>query len=174
MRKSGSQKMQSKIYISKSNRTSPDDESRVRAVLSDFDDIEVLEYRGGKSNLSKIKSCDYLIIFPNEIDQYCNPKNEGGLSKVQYDEYKAFRDANYSTYAGNTLVVTETNDYHITVKNIDDFDCAEDNDTFNYLYAFYGKQENTLRALLEDRLGYQMGESHFKQSKKSNYYHLIG
>lgn len=164
----------SKIYISKSNRSNPDDESRVRQVLSDFDDVEIIEYRGGKSNLKRVKEADFLIILPNKIDEYCDPKSEGGLSKSQYDEYCAFKSQNYSTYAGNALVVIETNQWHTTVKSIRDFDVAESEDTYNYNYMIYRDEEDTLRELLEDRLGYQAGESHFQQSKKSNYYHLIG
>lgn len=165
--------MKTKVYLSKSNRSNPDVESRVRQVLSDFKDVEIVEYRGGLRNLANVKACDYLIILPNNLeDEYINPNEWGGLSLGQYDEYCAFKSVNYSTADGNIMFATEANDYHVIVRHWKDFDCAESDDTFNHLYVEY-KSEDSLRPLLEDRLGYQAGESFFKQSAKSNYYHLI-
>lgn len=164
--------MKTKIYISKTNRTNPDDESRVRAVLSDFKDVEIVEYRGGIRNLANVRSCDFLIILPNYIDEFIGP-DWGGMSLGQYDEYCSFNKENYSTADGNTFFVTETNQFHVTIRSKRDFDCAESDDTFNHIYVEYKSGEDTLRAILEDRLGYQMGESHFQQSAKSNYHILI-
>jgi len=146
--------MRIKVYFSKTNRTNPDDESMVRSVLSDFNDIEIVEYKSGSRNLANIKGCDYLIIFPNYIDKHID-SDWVGLSLSQYDEYCAFKDVNYSMDNSNIMFVTDTNQHYRYIRFQNDFDCDESDDPNNYLYI-----ENTIRGIFEDRFGLSVSKSH--------------
>jgi hypothetical protein len=58
-----------KVYLAKSNRANPNDLSRVRTALANFDkEVEVVEYTGGKYTHDSLKACDYLVILPDLSD----------------------------------------------------------------------------------------------------------
>jgi hypothetical protein len=58
--------MKTKVYLAKSNRSNPDDVSRVRTLLSKFD-VDIVEFTGGQYTNEQLLECDYLFVVP-ELD----------------------------------------------------------------------------------------------------------
>ncbi len=58
--------MKTKVYLAKSNRSNPDDVSRVRTILSKFD-VDIVEFTGGQYTNEQLLECDYLFVVP-ELD----------------------------------------------------------------------------------------------------------
>jgi len=140
-----------KIYLAKSNRSNPDDVSRVRQVLSEYKDIEVVEFKGGAYSHKDLLACETLLIVPNilEVDKSedCIP-----LGKGLHEQIDAF--IHKGKGKSNILMIHEVSDASIKVTPFEDLDISDDNDYINYSVAIvdFTYSEN-LQTIIENRFG---------------------
>ncbi len=144
--------MQGSVYLAKSNRSNPDDVSRVRKILSNYD-VEVVEFKGGAYTHRQLLECDYLVIIPDlsEVDV------EDGFipwGKGLHEQYFAFKRDHLPC---DILLVVETNDDWTYISEITDVETAEEDDYINYSDVCYdmGKLDS-LESVLESRLGHKV------------------
>jgi len=160
--------MKGKVYLAKSNRSNPDDVSRIRKILSNYN-VEVVEFKGGRYTHDQLLECDYLVIVPDlsEVD-----KEDGFIpwGKGLHEQYFAFKSEHL---ACDIFLVVESNDKWNYVTQIVEVDVAEEDDYVNYSDACFDRHKlDDLESVLESRLGHKVvGDTITKNKSK---YLLIG
>lgn len=166
--------MKSKVYLAKSNRSNPDDVSRVRTLLSKFD-VEIVEFKGGAYSHKPLLECEYLIVVPDlseRNDEYVEDDDYVPLGKGLHEQIEAFNDVNNEC---DTLIVTWTDKYDILVSGFLEFDVCNTDDYVNYSYCYLNNEGGPLSSILASRLGHPTGNQTYSTSKKTtNNYLLLG
>lgn len=143
--------MKTKIYLAKSNRSNPDDVSRVRQVLFKYkDDFEVVEYNGGGYTHKDLLKCDILLIVP-DLSSFKEGDNYVELGKGLHEQISAFE--NHVTNNSDILFVTKTNKNYIDVAQFEELDLADCDDYINYSTAIISKETDSLESILVNRFG---------------------
>lgn len=151
-----------KIYLAKSNRSNPDDVSRVRQVLSEYKDIEVVEFKGGAYSHKDLLSCELLLIIPNLLeineDEDCIP-----LGKGLHEQIVAFTSKGNSK--SNIHIVYEVSNASIMLTQFQELDLSDDADYINYSVAVVDFSVNgKLETFIKNRF---RGEKHVKSTSTS-------
>lgn len=141
--------MRAKVYLAKSNRSNPDDVSRIRRILSNYN-LEVVEFKGGRYTHDQLIECDYLVIVPD----LSNVDTEDGFipwGKGLHEQYFAFKSEHLTC---DIFLVIESNDKWSYVSSITDVNPADEEDYVNYSdVCFEPNKSDCLESVLESRFG---------------------
>lgn len=160
-----------KIYLAKSNRSNPDDVSRVRQVLSEFvDEIEVVEFKGGSYSHKDMLKCDLLVVVPDLTDFDVRVEDAISIGKGLHEQIDAFTCNHPNEY--DILIVYETDSKSVSITKIECVDGVDTDDYVNYSSIFIDQEgAGDLTSFIENHFGLEKTDS--KSSSESNYKYLV-
>lgn len=107
-----------KIYLSKSKSGNIDDILKIKKVLSNYENIEVLEFEGGEYNTDKLKEADIVLIIPPTLPKpYTDTFTIG---KGQYSEAVAANVSVLYVISYCSKEINVVSEYALTLNVIDD------------------------------------------------------
>jgi hypothetical protein len=162
-----------RIYLAKSNRSNPDDVSAVRQVLSRYDGVEVVEFKGGGYTHKDLLSCDLLIVVPDlsQLDD-CDDAFLVPLGKGLHEQIEAFK--RQSKNSCDTLMVIGCNNYGVDITTIDELEFADSSDYINYSIAILNEStDETLDNMLNNRFEHTTSKPSKTTTSYSDYMYLL-
>jgi hypothetical protein len=164
--------MKTKIYLSKSNRANPDDVSRIRSIIQQYQkDIELVEFKGGSYSHKDLLSCDMLLIIPDLTDFNSDYDDTIPIGKGIHEQIEAFRRVNKNK--SDIIVVNTVTENWNACAPLYDLDILDTDDYVNYSAIVLNTDPDTGRVDdLDDiiKTRFVSGDSEGSQTIKSNKY----